>query len=150
MVPEAGLGLDHLAVAARLRLAMARMVRRIRRQTPGELSASAISVLAQLDRHGPSTLGDLALAEGVSRPAMTVLTAGLAAAGMIRKEPDPVDRRLVRASLTAGGRAALERARSLRSAFFARRLRGLTEDELRTLDRAAGILERLLDEEARR
>ena len=48
---------------------------------------------------------------------------------------------------TAAGRALLRRLRTRKNAYLAKRLRGLDPDEVETLERAATILERLLDEE---
>ena len=44
----------------------------------------------------------------------------------------------------------LRRQRSRKNQYLARRLAGLDADEVATLERAAAILERMLDEEARR
>ena len=125
---------------------MARMVRRMRQQADQGYSASALSALGTLNRRGATTLGELAEAEGVSRPSITVLAAALERDGLIAREPDPGDRRVVRVSLTREGRQALQRSRSRRDAFLAQRLRGVPEDELETLARAASILERLIEE----
>ena len=134
------------ATAARLRLATARLHRRLRRETDGEQTASAIAALATIQRLGAVSLGELAEAEGIYRPSMTVLTAGLEANGLVRRESDPNDGRLVRVSLTNLGRSALARSRTLRTAYLARRLRGLDRADLEVLDRAAGIMERLTAE----
>lgn len=133
-------------VAARLRIAMARMQRRLRRETDGGHSASAISALATISRLGVVSLGELAEAEGISRPSTTALAAGLEAQGLIVREPEGEDRRMVRVRVSPDGRQALARSRTRRNAYLARRLRGLDGDELVILDRAAAILERLVAE----
>lgn len=140
------LGLDATAVASRLRMAMMRMVRRIKKQTDGEQSVSAISALASLKRLGAITVGELADAEGVSRPSMTVLVSSLLEKGLVSKEPDSSDGRLVRVLTTPHGMAALDESRTRRTAYLAMRLRGLEPSELRTLDEAAVILERMLED----
>lgn len=71
------LPLDPTAVAARLRMAMIRTVRRVKRQADGEQSVSAISALASLTGLGATTVGELADAEGVARPSMTELVSSL-------------------------------------------------------------------------
>ncbi len=133
-------------VAARLRIAMGRMVRKLRRESDGQHPAPAISALASISRLGPLTLGELAEAEDVSRPTMTVLAAGLERQRLIARELDAADRRLVRVTLTAVGRRALQHSQTRRNAYLARRLQTLGEAELRTLDEAAAILERLLED----
>lgn len=146
LAPAPGPLLEATAVAARLRMAMMRMVRRLKRQTAGEHSVSAISALASLKRLGAITLGELAEAEGVSRPSMTVLVRTLLAEGMVSKETDPSDGRLVRVRLTASANRVLEASRTRRTAYLAQRLRRLEAGELATLEKAATILERLLEE----
>ena len=125
---------------------MMRIVRRLKRQTDGEQSVSAISALASLKRHGAITVGELAEAEGVSRPSMTVLVASLLEQRLVSKEGDASDGRLVRVRPTASGLAALDESRTRRTAYLAQRLRVLEPEQIRTLDEAAGILERLLED----
>jgi DNA-binding MarR family transcriptional regulator len=139
------LKLDAPTVASRLRMAMMRIVRQIRKQTDGEQSVSAIAALASLKRLGAITVGELADAEGVSRPSMTVLVGSLLDQGLVSKEADASDGRLVRVRTTAAGTKALDESRTRRTAYLAKRLRGLEQAELKTLDDASGILERLLE-----
>ncbi len=126
-------------------MAVARIARRLRRETQGEHSAPVISALAVLNGTGPTTLGELAHAEGIARPTMTVLAAALEREGLLRREKDPADGRLVRVSITAAGRDALARSRTRKNAFLARRLRTLDQDELAALERAIDILERVVE-----
>ena len=132
-------------VAGNLRVALMRTVRRLRKETDGEHSVSVIAALGSLNSHGPLTLSELAEAEGMSRPSVTVLAAALLDQGLIAKEADPNDRRVVRIHLTPSGKRALDQSRTRRNAFLARRLGSLGADDLRTLDRAATILLRLVE-----
>jgi DNA-binding MarR family transcriptional regulator len=133
-------------VAGNLRVALMRMVRRLKRETDGEHSVSVIAALGSLNSRGPLTLGELAEAEGVSRPSMTVLAASLLDQNLIAKEPDPSDGRLVRVHITHAGKRVLERSRTRRNAYLAKRLGALGSDELRILDEAATILLRLVED----
>jgi DNA-binding MarR family transcriptional regulator len=134
-------------LAAELRMAMMRLVRRIKRETGGAGTPSAISALAAVARLGSPTVGELAEAEGITRPSASAQADVLEERGLLRRERSDVDGRLVRLRLTSAGSRALERSRSQRNAWFARRLRRLSEPELQTLAAAARILERLLEEE---
>lgn len=138
--------LDTAEVAARLRIAMARLNRVLRRQNEPGHSPAALSALASVSRLGPLTLGELAEAEAVSPPTITVLAGRLEEQGLIARELDPGDRRLVRVSLTAEGRLALSRSRSRRNAYLAQRLKGLSAEELDKLAGAAALLERILEQ----
>ena len=126
-------------------MALMRTVRRLRRETDGEHSVSVIAALGSLNSRGPLTLSELADAEGMSRPSVTVLSSALLDQGLIAKEADPSDRRLVRIHLTASGKRALDQSRTRRNAFLAKRLATLGVEDLQTLDRAAAILVRLVE-----
>ena len=122
------------------------MARRLKRETDGEHSVSTIAALGSLSSRGPLTLSEWAETEGVSRPSMTVLAGGLIGQNLIAKEPDPRDGRLVRVHITQAGRRILEQSRTRRNAFLAKRLRGLSGDELHVLEEASRILLRLVEE----
>ena len=140
------IALDPATVAANLRMAMMRMVRRIKKQTDGEHSVSEISALASLTRLGIITVGELAESEGVSRPSMTVMVGNLMEQGLVSKEADASDRRLVRVRVTSAGDRVLAASRTRRNAYLAKRLRSLPAAELRTLEVAAEILDRIVKE----
>ena len=133
-------------VAGNLRVALMRTVRRLKRETDGEHSVSVVAALASVSKRGPLTLGELAEAEGVSRPSMTVLAAHLLEQNLVARELDESDGRLVRVRITPEGKRVLERSRTRRNAYLAKRLGSLNADELRTLDRAATILLRLAEQ----
>src|SRR5690349_7677146 len=137
-------------VASHLRLVVARTARRLRQEADAGLSPSLISALATIDRHGPLTPSELAAHERVQRPTATRLLARLEDAGLVERARDPGDRRSSLISVSAAGRALLRRQRSRKNQYLARRLAALEPDDVATLERAAAILERMLDEEGRR
>jgi len=131
--------------AARLRLAIVRTARRMRQEAGGGLSPSQAAALATIDRHGPLTPSELAACERVQRPTIARLLARLEEDGLVTRAPDPSDGRSSLISLSDDGRALLESVRSRKDAFLAQRMRGLDAEERATLERAAGILERMLE-----
>jgi DNA-binding MarR family transcriptional regulator len=133
-------------LAARLRLAVIRLSRRIRQQVAGGLTPSQVSALASVERLGTPTLGELAAFEQVQPPSMTRLVDGLVTLGLVSREGDSGDRRLARVALSAEGRRTLQRNRSLRNAFLVRRLLRLSPEERERLDHLVVLLERLVDE----
>jgi DNA-binding MarR family transcriptional regulator len=137
-------------VAGHLRLVVARTARRLRQEAGADLSPSMISALASVDRHGPVTPSELAAHERVQRPSITRVLARLEELGLVERAPDPADRRSSLISVSTEGRTLLRRQRSRKDQFLARRLAELEPDEVATLERAAAILERMLDEEGRR
>jgi DNA-binding MarR family transcriptional regulator len=139
-------------VAAHLRLAVARTARRLRQEAfaaegRGELSPSLSVALVTIDIYGPLTPSELAERERVKRPTATRILANLDRLGLVSRTPDPADGRASLVATTASGRTLLRRLRTRKNAYLARRLRDLDRDEVETLERAAAILERLLDEE---
>ena len=135
-------------LAHRLRPVIARLGRRLRQEAGGELSPSQGAALTTVACHGPLTPSELASRERIQRPTATRVLARLEEAGLLERTADPADRRSSLITATAAGRALLAAQRERKDAFLARRLDGLSADELATLERAAAILERLLDEGA--
>lgn len=131
-------------VADKLHSAAIHLLRRVRSTdvqtgvTPAQLSA--LSVLMS----GPKTLGQLAAAEQVRPPTVTRLARELERLGLVRRESDKGDARVARLRSSAKGTAVLQRGRDLRIGELERRLRTLSATELRTLDDAALIIERVV------
>jgi DNA-binding MarR family transcriptional regulator len=136
--------------AARLRMAIVRTARRLRQEAAGavgELTPTSAATLATVERHGPLTPSELAEIERVRRPTATRTLRVLAEAGLVERTPDPDDGRSALLSVTPAGRERLRRLRGRKNAYLARRMRDLPDDDVRALERAAEILERLLAEE---
>jgi DNA-binding MarR family transcriptional regulator len=146
-MPEAPETTELSATAARLRLAIVRTARRLRQEAAGELSPSAVATLATVERHGPLTPSEVAAIERVKRPTATRSLAGLEGLGLVERTPDPSDGRSALVSVTAAGGDRLRRLRGRKNAYLARRLRGLSADEVATLERASELLERILEGE---
>ena len=134
--------------AGRLRLAIVRTARRMRQEAGTGLSPTLIAALATIDRHGPLTPSELADAERVKRPTATRIAAALERDGLIRRAADPADGRACLLSASREGRALLKRVRSRKNAYISRRLRKLGDDDVETLERAAEVLERMLEDPA--
>lgn len=135
---------DLSGIANRLHSAAIHLLRRARRvDTESNLPAPQLSALSVIVYGGPITLGALAAAEQVRPPTMTRLIAAMEVRGLVVREPDPTDRRIVRMSATAKGRRILEEGRDRRIAAIADELRTLDEVELRAIDRALDAIERV-------
>ena len=136
-----------LELASRLRFAIARTARRMRQEAGAELSPTLVAALATVEQHGPLTPSELADIERVRRPTATRVIARLADEGLIDRAADPSDGRASLLTASTAGRTLLRRLRGRKNAYLARRLRELERDEVEALDRAAAILERLLESE---
>ena len=133
---------DTAELAARLRLAVTRLARRLRQEVGPGITPSMLSALSSADRQGPVTMRDLCAVEQVQPPTMTRIVAALVADGLVVREADPEDGRVAWVKVTAEGRRLLERSRKRKEAFLARALRDLDTRDLASLEAAATILER--------
>ncbi len=132
-------------LAARLRILVMRLSRRLRQEAGSEATASQLSALATIDRLGPLTLKDVAGHEGVRPPTMTRIVARLEEDGLVSREVDSADRRVARVAVTAEGRRVLQRSRTRKAAFLARQLRSFEPREKATLEEAMRLLERMME-----
>src|SRR3954447_20559719 len=135
-------------LAPRLRMAIMRSARRLRQEAGGALSPSQGAALATVARHGPLTPSELALRERIQRPTATRVLARLEEAGLVARTADPADRRSSLVTVTDSGRSLLVSVRDRKDAYLAQRLDRLSPEDLAALDRAARILERMLEEGA--
>ena len=97
---------------------------------------------------GAKTLGDLAAAEQVRPPTMSRLVREMERAGVARKVTDREDARVIRVHATPKGLRALSRGRAMRIEAIERLLRELGPEELANIERAVGIIEKLLGQRA--
>lgn len=129
-----------------------RTARRLRQQALGaegtELSPTLTAALATVNIHGPLTPSELAERERVKRPTATRTVARLEELGLVARTPDPSDGRGFLVATTAEGRALMKRLRTRKNAYLAVRIKDLGPEELAALERAAEILDRMLENEA--
>ncbi|MEB8340462.1 TetR/AcrR family transcriptional regulator [Streptomyces endophyticus] len=107
------------------------------------LSLAAFEVLAEL-RRTPAphrrTMGELAAAGAVGAGGMTQHADRLAGAGLIERERDDRDRRIVQLRLSEAGRVLVDQVTEERRAGERELLAGLRPDERRSLRRLLGTL----------
>jgi len=111
------------------------------------LSLTAAATLATLERSGPRRLTSLAAREGVTQPAMTQLVARLEDSGLVCRDPDPADGRVVQVRLTGEGRELLARRRAVRAERLAVIMAGLSREDLDALAAALPAMEALVSVE---
>ena len=144
MPPATVSAVDTVELAARLRLGITRLARKLRQEAEPGLTPSLLSALAAVDRTGRLTVGELCALEQVQPPTMTRLVASLVDAGLVHREVDRTDRRIAWLSVTPRGAKLLGRTRRRKEAYLLRGLRDLSTEELEVLERATAILERLV------
>ena len=131
-------------LAGELRLASMRLARRLRLERDSDdLTLSQLGVLGTLERHGASTVGELAQLERVKPPSMTRIVNSLVEATLAARRPHDLDGRQVIVDLTDTGRSLVLEDRRRRNAWLAIRISELTDDERELLGRVAPLLDRL-------
>ena len=133
-------------VAGALHASVRLLVQRIRQTqaVEGDLTSPETSALARLDRTGPTTAAELARLERISPQSMGATVAALEERGLVGRAPDPADGRRSILSLSADGRALLQRRRSARSEHLSAALESaFTRAEVKQLQAAAPLIERL-------
>jgi len=122
-----------------------RLLRRLRREDAAiGLPPARASALSVLVFGGPSSLGDLAQAEQVTAPTMSRVVAALVGDGLVTREGDPADGRVVRLRATERGEALLRDGKARRLRAFSELLQGLEVADLATIERAADLLNGVL------
>ena len=134
-----------MALASHLRIAVARTARRLRQESGTGLSPTLTAALATVARHGPLTPSELAARERVQRPTVTRILSTLDELGLIARAGDPGDRRSSLITVTPAGRELLAAARTRKDAFLSERLDALGAEDRATLERAAALLEGMLE-----
>lgn len=131
-------------LASSLRIAVGRLNRRIRFEREDDsLTLNQLSALGNLEKRGPIPVGELAALERIRPPSMTRIVGGLEQLGLVVREPDTDDRRLVRIRISDAGKARMIADRKRRDAWLTQRLRELDQEERKLLREALPILEKL-------
>jgi DNA-binding MarR family transcriptional regulator len=134
---------SHSGLAEDLRISIARLSRRLRRQGSHSLTITQYAALAAVNQHSSMTPRDLAEHEKVQPPSMTRVIAALEERGLLERSAHPTDGRQVVLNATDQGRALVREERRRKEAWLSQRLRELTPEERAILRQAAPILQKL-------
>jgi len=129
----------------RLRVALARLSRRLRRHELAGLTPTQLAALSTIGKTGPMRLGDLAAAEGIAPSTLTRLVTALEDVGYVRRCTDPSDARASTLTITAHGQSALERIRTENTLMLTASLEMLTPGQRSALAAALPVLEQLAE-----
>ena len=142
------LSADPTTVANRLRPALLRLNRELRREIHSlGVTGGQVSLLNQIKQEPLIGIRELAERERMSKPGMSKYVARLEAAGLVRRS-ELADRRRVGIELTDEGERVVLSVKRRRTAWLAERLRGLEPHELDAVDAAVDPLLLLLEAEA--
>jgi DNA-binding MarR family transcriptional regulator len=135
---------DAALVASELRGVLGQLIRRLR--TENRLPLTQGAVLSRLDREGPRSVSELAVAERVRPQSMAQTVGDLERDGLVARTPDPSDKRRAVVGMTADGRATLKTDRVHREGWLAQTIvEQLSPDEQADLMEAVAVLRRLAE-----
>jgi DNA-binding MarR family transcriptional regulator len=137
--PEA----DVARTASELRVVLGQLMRRLRAEHRFPIHQGA--VLGRLDREGSSSVSDLAAAEKVRPQSMAQTVGELEADGLVKRRPDPYDRRRALVELTRAGRDTLDDDRGRRVGWLVSAIDELPARDQAVLARATAIIGRLAE-----
>ncbi|MBO1335863.1 MarR family winged helix-turn-helix transcriptional regulator [Streptomyces sp. VRA16 Mangrove soil] len=133
---------ESAAVAADLRTAMGRLMRRVKHED--SIPHGQVAVLGVLDRDGAMTTSDLAADQRVRPQSMARAVGLLTEQGLVTRRAHPTDGRKSLVELTEAGHAALDAERGRRESWLARAIAAeLTDEERELLAGSATLMERL-------
>lgn len=105
-----------------------------------DLSMTQMRNLIVLSVDGPQSVGELAAALGVSEPSASQIVDRLAQRALVRRDPDPSDRRRILVSITGEGERLLDVVRSSRVVAAERLLEQLDDESLQALAKGTRAL----------
>jgi DNA-binding MarR family transcriptional regulator len=135
--------------ATRLRVAIARLSRRLRHHELAGLTPTQLSALATVEQSGPMRLGDVAAAEGIAPSTLTRLVTALEERGYVERCAVPGDARASTLTITTHGHEVLERIRHESTAMLAESLAMLAPSQIQALAEALPALEQLAEVDPR-
>jgi DNA-binding MarR family transcriptional regulator len=134
--------LDDIAEALPQRVAT--LTRLFLTRTSLSISRTEAGVMRALSVQ-PQRITELAAAEGVSQPGITLLVNRLADRGWVARGSDPRDGRAVLVTLTPAGREVIEGLRAEYRALMHEEMATLGDEEVETLARAIDVLDVLIE-----
>lgn len=132
----------------RLRVALARLSRQLRRHSLAGLTPTQLAALSTVEQSGPIRLGDLAAAEGIAPSTVTRMVAVLEDLGYVRRDADPRDARASTLAITPQGHETLDRLREEGTALLTEWLTLLNPEHRAALAAALPALEALAEAES--
>ena len=148
--PDTSKTTDTVALADRLRPALLRLGRELRREARAVgISPGQVTLLVAIKYAPGIGVNELAEGERMSPPGMSGHVDKLVKAGWVTKTPNESDRRRTSLTLTDEGKRILRNVRSRRTVWLSHRLGRLSPKELAAIDAAIEPLTLLLDEDER-
>ncbi len=146
LVDDPAVAADPVVVANRLRPAVLKLARELRREIHSlGVTGGQVSLLVAIKEAPGIGVRELAAHERMSGAAISKFVGKLELAGLVHRTQG-TDRRRVGLELTPEGHAVLRSVKSRRTAWLAAKLRNLEREELEALDAAVEPLMKLLED----
>jgi DNA-binding MarR family transcriptional regulator len=130
-----------------LLMSMHRIVRHLRRsRTATALHPTQFLALMLIADEQPIRIGEIAARVPCSQPTATTTVASLEEAGLVRREPDPVDGRATAVVLTEAGVATVDASGRQAADEFGKLLHGLDDADRALVLKAGEALARIADD----
>ena len=137
--------IDTVETANRLRHALLRLARELRRETESlGITSRQATLLSLIKEHPGLSLRELAALERISAPSLSGHVDRLEQAGLIERVRSGGDRRRVGLELTTAGDRLLRKVRAQRTTWLAERLAELPPDQVAAIESAIEPLNTLL------
>lgn len=131
---------------ARLRIALARVSRRLRPTgAAARLTTTEVDVLLVAVRRGPASMSDMAAFCGLNPTMLSRLVARLERSGLLERHAGATDRRVWLLSATPAGSALVDKVLAERDDALSHLLEELSPPELAALAAATPVLETLAE-----
>jgi DNA-binding MarR family transcriptional regulator len=134
---------EEVSSAARLRLALNRVLRALRRHGDSSLTPSHVSALSTLEEFGAMRISTMATYESLGAPAATRVVASLEELELVMRTNDPNDKRASLIDLTELGRSTLSELWRERTLDITTMLERLSPKERATIEAALPALEKI-------
>jgi DNA-binding MarR family transcriptional regulator len=130
--------------ALQLLVSMHRIVRHLRRnRTTAQLHPTQFLALMLIADEQPIRIGEIATRVPCSQPTATTTVAALEEAGLVRREPDPVDGRATAVVLTEAGAATVQASGQQAADELSHLLNRLPEEDQALVLKAGEALSRM-------
>jgi DNA-binding MarR family transcriptional regulator len=130
-----------------LLVSMHRIVRHLRRsRSTTVMHPTQFLALMLVADEQPLRIGEIASRVPCSQPTATTTVASLEEAGLVRREPDPVDGRATAVVLTEAGAATIEASGRQAAEELSKLLRRLNEEDRALVLKAGEALSRIADD----
>jgi DNA-binding MarR family transcriptional regulator len=113
------------------------------------VSMPQMYILITLLERGPTTVSELASLLSISAPSASSIVDRMEEHGMVTRERDEIDRRIVHVSISPKGRGMVDDMMGMRREFTSRLLESMSDDDLDHVVRAVEAVRRALELQAK-